>query len=176
MLVGIEVQKTSTGNRTSFVEESESGEDDQIEEEDEEENEEQEPVGGDERRATPAAEKHVVFKGTYPIDRPVASSRIVDRSSYLRRQQASLLTLKSPRTFAIDEPIREDKAAEVSQQWADCDPSKVAHFDSQHPSFISVPFSFSISFLSATSSQALWSRSRINIDFIFIRYCLPFRC
>ena len=43
--------------------------------------------------------KRVVFQGTYPIDRPVS-----EHVRKLKRQQMTL-TLKSPRTFMVDEPI-----------------------------------------------------------------------
>ncbi len=56
--------------------------------------------------------KRVVFGGTYPIDRPLSLNFGAAGTSAARRQQMSL-TLKTPRTFAIDEPIREDHSAEV---------------------------------------------------------------
>ena len=58
--------------------------------------------------------KRVVFGGTYPIDRPLSLNFGAAGTSAARRQQQQMsLTLKTPRTFAIDEPIREDHSAEV---------------------------------------------------------------
>lgn len=55
--------------------------------------------------------KRVVFGGTYPIDRPMSLNFAAAGTSRSRHQMS--LTVKTPRTFAIDEPIREDHLAEV---------------------------------------------------------------
>lgn len=59
-----------------------------------------------------ATAKRVVFGGTYPIDRPLTLKFGAAGATSSRRQQMNL-TLKTPRTFAIDEPIREDNSVEV---------------------------------------------------------------
>lgn len=56
--------------------------------------------------------KRVVFGGTYPIDRPLTLKFGAAGAASSRRQQMNL-TVKTPRTFAIDEPIREDNSVEV---------------------------------------------------------------
>ncbi|KAI9564384.1 hypothetical protein GHT06_008123 [Daphnia sinensis] len=58
-----------------------------------------------------ATSKRVVFGGTYPIDRPLTLKFGAAGAASSRRQQMNL-TLKTPRTFAIDEPIREDNSVE----------------------------------------------------------------
>lgn len=61
--------------------------------------------------------KRVVFGGTFPIDRPMSLNLAGAGTTRIRQQMS--LTLKTPRTFAIDEPIREDNSAEVrsSDRW-----------------------------------------------------------
>ena len=61
-----------------------------------------------------SSSKRVVFGGTFPIDRPM-SLNFAAVGSVRKRQQPMSLTVKTPRTFSIDEPIREDQSAEVSE-------------------------------------------------------------
>ena len=46
-------------------------------------------------------DKRVVFRGTYPIDRPILGPT----ASTLTKRQQMTLNLKHPRTFPIEEPI-----------------------------------------------------------------------
>ena len=72
-----------------------------------------EPTNSVETVASDLSAKRVVLGGTYPIDRPLTLNfGATGAASSSRRQQMSL-TLKTPRTFAIDEPIREDNSLEV---------------------------------------------------------------
>jgi hypothetical protein len=66
-----------------------------------------EPVAAD------MSAKRVVFGGTYPIDRPMTLNFGAAGAAASSRRQQMSLTLKTPRTFAIDEPIREDNSLEV---------------------------------------------------------------
>lgn len=52
-------------------------------------------------------DKSVVYKGTYPIDRPIGALNLAQQARVISNRPTSL-TLKTPRTFAIDEPIREE--------------------------------------------------------------------
>lgn len=55
----------------------------------------------DEDSMSSSKKKRVVFKGTYPIDRPLVGRSTVNS----RKRQQMALTLRSPRTYVIDEPI-----------------------------------------------------------------------
>ena len=70
----------------------------EVNEEDEEEDDEWE---SDEDAASTLEKKRVVFKGTYPIDRPVVARSLTN----VRKRQQMTLTLKPPRTYVIDEPV-----------------------------------------------------------------------
>ena len=85
--------------------------DESDQEDDDDENQEEEeivtfpppaPVNRDKRP--------VIFSGTFPIDRPLVNSSI---GPARQRPLTSQLMVKRPRTFAIDEPIREEQIAEV---------------------------------------------------------------
>lgn len=73
------------------------------EEEEEEPEEEEAEQGDDDAVAFAFRNKRVVFKGTYPIDRPV-TSRFHPATGPLRRHQLAL-NLKNARTYPIEEPV-----------------------------------------------------------------------
>ena len=75
--------------------------DDEEEDEDDEEEEEEEDLN------VVLKKKRVVFKGTYPIDRPVPGRGRGRLGRSLKKRPEMTLTLKSPRTFLIDEPVRQ---------------------------------------------------------------------
>jgi len=102
------MQKDSNESAVGSVRPEESRDSDHSDAEDQ-----TEPANAVEPVAADMSAKRVVFGGTYPIDRPLTLNfGAAGAASSSRRQQMSL-TLRTPRTFAIDEPIREENSLEV---------------------------------------------------------------